>query len=87
MIRGSEEFAPPDRRRNIRQGDYLMLQGSHDDVQEFAAAHALTVHAALNQQKAFTHARTARWLRWSCRLNRRWLARRRKKSASTGITA
>ncbi|MEC9086478.1 MAG: SLC13 family permease [Pseudomonadota bacterium] len=56
MIRGSEEFAPPDRRRNIHQGDYLMLQGSHDDVQEFAAAHALTVHTALNQQKAFTHA-------------------------------
>ena len=28
-----------------------MLQGSHDDVQEFAAAHALTVHTALNQQK------------------------------------
>ena len=56
MIRGNEEFASPDRRRNIRQGDYLMLQGSHDDVQEFAAAHALTVHTALNQQKAFTHA-------------------------------
>lgn len=56
MIRGSEEFAPPDRRRNVQQGDYLMLQGSHDDVQEFAAAHSLTVHTAMNQQKAFSHA-------------------------------
>ena len=56
MIRGDEQFAPPDRRRNIHQGDYLMLQGSHDDVQEFAAVHSLTLHTAMNQQKAFTHA-------------------------------
>ena len=56
MIRGDEQFAPPDRRRNIHQGDYLMLQGSHDDVQEFAVAHSLTLHTAMNQQKAFTHA-------------------------------
>ena len=56
MIRGKEEFAPPDRRRGVREGDYVMIQGSHGDVQQFAKTYSLTMHTALNQQNELQHA-------------------------------
>jgi hypothetical protein len=37
-ISGDIEFAPPDGRYKIKQGDYLMIQGTHDDVQSMAAS-------------------------------------------------
>ena len=54
-ISGDEECAPPDGRFKITKGDYLMIQGAHDDVQEFAASQELTMHTALNQKDAFSH--------------------------------
>lgn len=54
-ISGDEEYAPPDGRYKIAKGDYLMIQGPHDDVHELAANEQLTMHTAMNQKKAFTH--------------------------------
>ncbi len=54
-ISGDEEFAPPDGRYKIMKGDYLMIQGPHDDVHELAAEQELTMHTAMNQQQAFSH--------------------------------
>ena len=56
VVRDGEEMAPPDGRFNIRKGDYLMIQGSHDDVQQLAKDYSLTLHTALDQKKAFVHA-------------------------------
>lgn len=54
-ISGDTEYAPPDGRYKIAKGDYLMIQGPHDDVHEFAATELLTMHTAMNQNKPFAH--------------------------------
>lgn len=54
-ISGDVEHAPPDGRYKINKGDYLMVQGTHDDVQELATAQGLTMHTAMNQKDAFSH--------------------------------
>jgi len=54
-ISGDVEHSPADGRFKISAGDYLMIQGPHDDVQEFAAAENLTLHTAMNQKEAFSH--------------------------------
>lgn len=42
-------------RRPIRSGDRLMIQGSHDSVQDFAKEHDLTLHTAQNSVTAVLH--------------------------------
>ena len=54
-ISGDTEFAPPDGRYKIKKGDYLMIQGAHDDVQAMASEHKLSLHTATNQKAEFSH--------------------------------
>jgi len=54
-ISGDIEFAPPDGRYKIKKGDYLMIQGAHDDVQAMASEHKLSLHTATNQKTEFSH--------------------------------
>jgi len=54
-ISGDIELAPPDGRYKIKKGDYLMIQGAHDDVQAMASEHKLSLHTATNQKTEFSH--------------------------------
>lgn len=54
-ISGDIEYAPPDGRYKIKKGDYLMIQGAHDDVQNVASEQLLSLHTAMNQKTAFNH--------------------------------
>lgn len=54
-ISGETEYAPPDGRYKIKKGDYLMIQGAHDDVQNIASEQLLSLHTAMNQKTAFNH--------------------------------
>lgn len=54
-VSGDVEYVPADGRFNIQKGDYLIIQGPHDVVQEYAAENGLTLHTAMNQREAFSH--------------------------------